>query len=329
MHNLHQLEQNICNIKSEIDFNRTAIDVFYFQYNNNNIYRQWVDNIGVNIRDIKNINQIPFLPITLFKTQKVKSFRGEAEIIFTSSGTTGTNTSKHYIKTLELYKKSYTRTFNYFYGNINEYIILALLPSYLERKGSSLILMAKDLINKTNNRNSGFYLYNYNDLYNLLKKLKKQSKKVILLGVSFALLEFAEKYSINFPELIVMETGGMKGKRKEILRPELHSILKNSFGIEKVHSEYGMTELMSQSYSKGDGLFSSPPWMKILIRDTNDPLSLIKEGKSGGINVIDLYNLYSCSFISTQDLGLKKNDNFEILGRFDYSDVRGCNLLIS
>lgn len=323
------LEQKIRDIKNQEDFNTTALEVFYFQYSKNIIYKQWVDNIGVDTRMVQNIRQIPFLPISLFKTKEVKSFEGCGEIIFKSSGTTGKLASRHFVNKLSLYQEAYTKTFRYFYGDIEDYTILALLPSYMEREGSSLILMAADFINKSNNSRSGFYLYNYEELHQLLKELQTEKSKVLLLGVSFALLDFAEKYSLDFPELIVMETGGMKGKRKELLRSELHHILRNSFGVKSIHSEYGMTELMSQAYSQGNGLFQYPPWMKVLIRETNDPFKLIEDNKTGGINIIDLHNLYSCSFIATQDLGFVNSQRqFEIVGRFDFSDIRGCNLLI-
>jgi len=323
------LLSKIWSINSDNDFNTTALKVFYFQYESNIVYREWVDSLNIEISKIQYYTDIPFLPISLYKTHKIKSFSEEEEIVFSSSGTTGMTTSKHYVKDLNIYRDSYRKGFEYFYGDIENYTILALLPSYLEREGSSLIYMVEDLISLSKNDKSGFYLYNYNELFTVLNELKNSKKKVILLGVSFALLEFAEKYQIDFPELIVMETGGMKGKRKELLREELHSILCSSFGVNKIHSEYGMTELLSQAYSKGNSVFNTPPWMKILIRDTNDPLSLQSDNKSGGINVIDLSNIYSCSFIATQDLGKVLTDNsFEILGRFDNTDIRGCNLLV-
>ncbi len=323
------LENRIWSINNESDFNTTALEVFYFQYKNNKIYKKWVDYLVVDTKSITDSKSIPFLPISLFKTHKIRSFSGKEEVIFSSSGTTGMTTSKHYVYKTDLYKRSYRTAFENFYGDIKEYTVLALLPSYLERQGSSLIYMAEDLIQLSENEKSGFYLYNYDELFYVLNDLKKSKSKVLLLGVSFALLEFAEKYKLYFPDLIIMETGGMKGKRKELLREELHYILCNAFGVNKIHSEYGMTELLSQAYSKGNSVFDTPPWMKILIRDTNDPLSLQDKNKSGGVNIIDLSNLYSCSFIATQDLGKINNDNsFEILGRFDNSDIRGCNLLV-
>jgi phenylacetate-coenzyme A ligase PaaK-like adenylate-forming protein len=269
------------------------------------------------------------MPIGFFKSHRVVSGDFEPEIVFTSSGTTGITTSRHHIKSVELYIQSFMHGFRHFFGSAEQYTILALLPSYLEREGSSLVLMADQLIKRSHQTESGFFLHNYNKLADILVHLKTLKKPTILLGVTYALLDMAEQFPLYFPELIVMETGGMKGKRKEMVRDELHQQLMEGFGIDQVFSEYGMTELLSQAYSKGHGVFYTPPWMKILIRDTNDPLSILPEGQSGGINVIDLANIYSCSFIETQDLGRSHSDgSFEILGRFDNSDIRGCNLLI-
>jgi len=239
-------------------------------------------------------------------------------------------TSQHFVTDVSWYEASFRKAFELFYGDIKKYTVLALLPSYLEREGSSLIYMAADLIKQSENLNSGFYLYNHEELYLQLVKQKTEGKPTLLIGVTFALLDFVEQYQIDFPELVVMETGGMKGRRKEMIRDELHSILCKGFGVEVIHSEYGMTELLSQAYSKGEGIFKCPPWMRIVIRDTNDPLSLVAENKTGGISVIDLANINSCSFIATQDLGrLNGNGEFEVLGRFDNADIRGCNLLIA
>ena len=329
IHNIDNIKNEIFSIKTEEEFNKYSLQIFNFQYENNIIYRKWVDYLKINPKEINLYKDIPFLPISLFKSHKICSNEDNFVEVFTSSGTTSSVNSHHYIHDLDLYKNSYLGAFNNFYGNIEDYTILALLPSYLERKGSSLIMMVEDLILKSKKQDSGFYLRNLNDLKDTLIRLKLQGEKVLLIGVSFALLEFAENYHIDFPELIVMETGGMKGRRKELLRSELHSILCKSFGVNKIHSEYGMTELLSQAYSKGDGIFKCPPWMKILIRESNDPLSLEKAKNSGGINIIDLCNIYSCSFISTQDLGkLYSDGSFEVLGRFDNSDVRGCNLML-
>lgn len=279
---------------------------------------------------VKSVEQIPFLPIEFFKAHKVLSTAGAVELTFTSSGTTGITTSSHYVTDKTWYEDSFRHAFNLFYGDVKDYTVLALLPSYLEREGSSLIYMVNDLIKQSNNSNNGFFLYNHDDLYQQLKKQQHAQKPTLLIGVTFALLDFIENYRINFPELIVMETGGMKGRRKEMIREELHSILCDGFGVSAIHSEYGMTELLSQAYSLGDGIFVCPPWMKIIIRDTNDPISTLPNGKTGGINVIDLANINSCSFIATQDLGKTfTNGSFEVLGRFDQSDIRGCNLLIA
>lgn len=310
-------------------FNELCIELFRFQYKNNTVYGQFVDFLGKNPTIIKHYRDIPFMPIGFFKSHRVVSGDFEPEIVFTSSGTTGITTSRHHIKSVELYIESFMHGFHHFFGSAEKYTILALLPSYLEREGSSLVLMADQLIKRSHQTESGFFLHDYNKLADILVHLKTLKKPTILLGVTYALLDMAEQFPLYFPELIVIETGGMKGKRKEMVRDELHQQLMEGFGIDQVFSEYGMTELLSQAYSKGHGVFYTPPWMKILIRDTNDPLSILPEGQSGGINVIDLANIYSCSFIETQDLGRSHSDgSFEILGRFDNSDIRGCNLLI-
>jgi phenylacetate-coenzyme A ligase PaaK-like adenylate-forming protein len=278
--------------------------------------------------DVKHIEDIPFLPIQFFKTHQVVSTNNPIEKTFTSSGTTGSITSKHLVTDLTLYEGSYLEGFKHFYGNIEDYVVLALLPSYLERDGSSLIYMANDLISKSKQPESGFYLNNLVDLAQTILQLEASGQKTVLMGVSFALLDLIEQFQFNLKHTIVMETGGMKGRRKEIIRQELHHILRTGFGITQIHSEYGMTELLSQAYSKGNGVFDCPPWMKILTRDTEDALTLQKPNKTGGINVIDLANLNSCSFIATQDLGkVDENGQFEIIGRFDNSDIRGCNLM--
>ncbi len=254
----------------------------------------------------------------------------KVETTFTSSGTTGMINSKHLVTDISWYEESFRRAFEIFYGDIKDYCILALLPSYLEREGSSLIYMAEDLVKRSANPDSGFFLYNHDELFQQIKKQQQIKRPTLLIGVTFALLDFVEQYPINFPELIVMETGGMKGRRKEMIREELHETLCKGFGVDAIHSEYGMTELLSQAYSKGNGIFNCPPWMKVITRDTNDPVSTLDTDKTGGINVIDLANINSCSFIATQDLGrVYKDGSFEVLGRFDNSDIRGCNLLIA
>ncbi|GMT45910.1 MAG: acyltransferase [bacterium] len=323
------IEKQIFSIKSEEDFNARVLETFYYQYTQNSVYHQFVDELGMTAAAVKNYREIPFLPIEFFKTHKVVCGDFEPETIFQSSGTTGITTSHHFVKSIRLYEQSLLRGFELFFGRPGEYVFLALLPSYLERTGSSLVQMADLLIRLSNDENSGFYLNDYDNLATILTRLKRQKKKVILLGVTYALLDLAEQFPMNFPGLILMETGGMKGKRREMIREELHASLQSAFGVEHIFSEYGMTELLSQAYSKGRGIFSTPPWMKVLIRDINDPLSLMPESNSGGINVIDLANIHSCSFIATQDLGkLYASSDFEVLGRFDNSDVRGCNLLV-
>ena len=309
------------------NFEALALEIFRFQFENNPVYKTFAKGIGKTTGNVKSLFEIPFLPVELFKTQKIYCGEKEPGIIFTSSSTTGKGESKHYVADVKLYEESFRKSFQLFYGEPKEHVILALLPSYLEREGSSLVYMADDLIRE--NTASGFYLNNYEELSVRLKELNSKNKKVLLLGVTYALLDLAEKFPQNLSSVVIMETGGMKGKRKEMIRDELHSILKNAFHVSGIHSEYGMTELLSQAYSKGNGIFNCPPWMKIMIREMNDPFSYAENGKTGGVNVIDFANLYSCSFISTSDLGKKYGDeSFEIIGRFDESDVRGCNLLV-
>jgi len=322
------LQEQIFNITSKEGFNTLALQVFRYQFENNKVYRSFCDLLYKHPSDVKNIEDIPFLPIQFFKTHDVVSSTVKSVVSFTSSGTTGSITSKHHITDLSVYEESYLRGFKRFYGDIEDYVVLALLPSYLEREGSSLIYMVDDLIKKSKHTESGFYLDNLDEINEKLITLDKSGQKVLLIGVSFALLDLIEQYQFKLNNTIVMETGGMKGRRKEIIRPELHQLLKGGFGIAKTHSEYGMTELLSQAYSKGDGIFECPSWMKVLTRDTEDPLSIQEVNKTGGINVIDLANINSCSFIATQDLGkVYVNGSFEVLGRFDNSDIRGCNLM--
>lgn len=323
------ISERIFQIKNDEDFISLALKMFHFQYNNNLIYKQFVDALDINPAAVDQIEKIPFFPIEFFKTHRITTGTFQEEITFTSSGTTGMQTSKHYIKNLALYEKSVLKGFRQFFGKPEEYVFLALLPSYLEREGSSLVHMAKKLMEWSGDSRSNFYLHDYEKLSQILDGLKKERKKVLLLGVTYALLDLAEQFPVHFSELILMETGGMKGNRKEMVREELHDQLTKTFGVKQIFSEYGMTELLSQAYSKGEGRFETPPWMRILIRDVNDPLSVLPKGANGGINVIDLANVYSCSFIATQDLGKKlPGGGFEVLGRFDNSDIRGCNLLV-
>ena len=316
-------------ISNQKQFEKIALKIFRFQYENNVVYREFCDFLKTNPQKVKSLEQIPFLPIQFFKSHNVVSNENPIQITFNSSGTTGMVTSKHLVTDVSLYEESYRSGFSQFYGNIEDYVVLALLPSYLEREGSSLIYMVEDLIQLSNNPDSGFYLHNHEELIEKLIALDNTGQNVILIGVTYALLDLIEKQKFQLKNTIIMETGGMKGKRKEMIREELHKQLCEGFGVTAIHSEYGMTELLSQAYSLGNGIFECPAWMQILIRDTEDALTYIKDGKTGGINVIDLANINSCSFIATQDLGKKNpNNSFEVLGRFDNSDIRGCNLMV-
>ena len=321
--------QDLFTISSHKQFEKMALKVFRFQYENNLVYRQFCDFLKVEKHNVKSLAQIPFLPIQFFKSHEVVSNSNAIQATFTSSGTTGMITSQHLVTDVSLYEQSYRLAFSEFYGNIEDYVVLALLPSYLERSGSSLIYMVQDLISLTNNEHSGFYLHNYDELIAKLTALDDAGQNVLLIGVTYALLDLVEQHHFQLKNTIIMETGGMKGKRKEMIREELHAILCKGFGVSSIHSEYGMTELLSQAYSLGDGVFECPSWMHVLIRDPEDALTYVADGKTGGVNVIDLANVNSCSFIATQDLGKKQpNNSFEILGRFDHSDIRGCNLMV-
>ncbi len=323
------LSETVFSIENEEDFEKTAIRVFKHQYTNCAIYQRFCNLLGITQTSVKESKNIPHLPIEFFKYSKITSTQSSVKQIFSSSGTTGIITSKHYVTDLSIYEKSFRKGFQHFYGNITDYTVLALLPSYLEREGSSLVYMVDTLIRDSQQPKSGFYLDELDDLITSLKTLISQNKKIILIGVSFALLDLIEKYDIQLhPDTIVMETGGMKGRRKEIIREELHKLLTQGFGTPRIHSEYGMTELLSQAYSNGNGIFNCPPWMRVSVRDPEDALTILETGKTGGINIIDLANINSCSFIATQDLGKTyTNGSFEVLGRFDHSDIRGCNLM--
>lgn len=322
------LIDHIFDIRNEADFLRRALDVFAYQYHNIESYRKFCNLTGTNPELVDSLEKIPFLPIQFFKSQHIIPKLITPDSIFTSSGTTGQVTSKHYVADLKIYEKAFLKIFKQFYGNPEDYVILALLPSYLEREGSSLIYMVEKLIDASGKTESDFYLHNLDELATKIKHLESQKRKSLLIGVSYALLDLIEKHQFKLRNTIVMETGGMKGKRKEMIKEELHAILKNGFGTSKIHSEYGMTELLSQAYSTGEGVFKTPSWMKILTRDSEDALSYVV-GRTGGINVIDLANIYSCSFIATQDLGTVYPDgSFEVKGRFDNSDIRGCNLMV-
>lgn len=303
------------------------------QYHYNDLYRSYVDSIRVIPEKVDSIEKIPFLPISFFKTHEVKTTDFNPEIIFESSGTTGETTSRHFVKSLSLYKKSFLKAFQLFYGNPHEWCILGLLPGYLERKNSSLIVMVDDLIKRCYHSSSDFYLYDHRKLSGTLLHNEIKGTPTMLIGVTYALLDFAEKYSLKLEHTVVMETGGMKGKREEITRDEVHTILKSKFGTNEIHSEYGMTELLSQAYSNRDGIFQCPPWMRVLVREYNDPFAITantdsQKASNGLVNIIDLANLYSCCFIATDDVGrIYRNNSFEIMGRRDSSDLRGCSLL--
>ncbi len=320
------MQSDIFNIKSDEEFEEIALHLFSYQIINNPIYKNYAKLVLKN-KIPKNIYEIPFLPIDFFKSNEVICKNKNIETIFLSSGTGGER-SKHLVSDIELYKHSFLKSFELFYGDVSQYCILSLLPSYREQGASSLVYMVDELIKESKNKLSGFYLNNYEKLAETINVLEEKNQKTILFGVTYALLDFAEQFPTKLKSTIIIETGGSKGKRKEYIKEELHNILKQSFCLENIHSEYGMTELLSQSYSKSNGVFKSPPWKKIIIRDPHDPFSIVETNKTGGINIIDLANIYSCPFIATQDLGKTYEDeSFSILGRFDNSDLRGCNQL--
>ncbi len=322
-------DSRIFDISTEKEFHNLALDIFGYQYDKTKVYREFCDHLRISPGSVNSIDQIPFLPIEFFKSRKVLAESMDATLHFKSSGTTGAVTSSHYVADPGLYRQSFNLGFRKFYGPADQYCILALLPSYLERQDSSLVYMVQDLIEQSPFEESGFYLSELDLLAGHLEELNGSGTKVILFGVTFALLDLATEFKFPLRNTTVIETGGMKGRRKEMVREEIHGILKESWGLKNIHSEYGMTELLSQAYSKGEGNFYTPEWMRISIRDPEDPLRQIGEGVTGGINVIDLANIHSCSFIATQDLGkLHKDGGFEVLGRFDHSDIRGCNLMV-
>lgn len=325
------LPEEIFSVADTQSFEKIALEIFRFQAHECPVYRQYINLLGIDPLVVDNILKIPFLPISFFRDHLVITAGGEPEKIFLSSGTTGMVQSRHAVKSLALYDESLTRAFRRFYGEPSLYAVMGLLPSYLEREGSSLIYMVKKLADLTGNNAGGFFLDNSDALLRAVGDAHRANLKVLLFGVTFALLDLAEKHPCNLSDVIIMETGGMKGRRHEMVREELHGILKSAFNVSAVHSEYSMTELLSQAYSLADGLFTTPLWMKILIRDSHDPSSHTTEaGASGGISVIDLANIYSCSFIATADLGrMRPGWQFEVLGRFDEADIRGCNLLVS
>lgn len=314
-------------IGSPGEFNAFAIDLFHLHAEKNPVYRSFLAALRIEKRMIRSVEEIPFLTIGAFKNHKVLLDSVASALVFTSSGTTGANTSAHHVPWPELYERSFLTSFRSAYGDPKEWRILALLPSYLERSGSSLVLMAERLIALSGDPLSDTYLDRYHELSEVLQR--SEGRRTLLLGVTFALLDLAEQHPQLLKNCVIMETGGMKGRRKEMVRAEVHAKLKAAFGVDRIHSEYGMTELLSQAWSQGDGIYTPPPWMKIRIRDVNDPVATVAPGRTGGIDILDLANIASCPFISTQDLGrLFPDGSFEVLGRFDHSDMRGCNLLV-
>ncbi len=326
------LLQKIFSANLKNNFEAVALEVFRFQAQNNPVYAQYIKYLKKDYQKVYKIEDIPFLPIEFFKTKKIVSkyhyLPDNQFIVFKSSGTTQTGRSRHYIYNINVYEQSFFSGFENFFGQPSDYVILALLPSYIEAGDSSLVYMVKKLIDATGKPESGFFLHNFDELSERLKLLKNRAQKVILFGVSYALLDFSKYCDENFEDLIIIETGGMKGRRKELTREELHNTIKKGLGVKRVYSEYGMTELLSQAYLTDEGFFVPASTMKVMIRDINDPFSYLPKFKTGGVNIIDLSNLYSCSFIETKDLGRQNNTGFEVLGRFDNSDIRGCNLLI-
>lgn len=325
-------EQSI--FHNNADFEHLACQLFKYQYENNELYGAYCKSIGISSGEIHSTRDIPFLPIGFFKTHEVITGKFVPQIIFESSGTTGVVPSRHSVKDVSLYKKSFQKAFELFYGKVEGLTVIGLLPSYLERGHSSLVYMVNDLIEQSGNPDSGFYLNDYEQLFYKLRELEARNKSVLLVGVTFALLDFAEKYQMSLHNTIIMETGGMKGRREEWTRSQVHAFLSEKLKVETIHSEYGMTELMSQAYSRGKGIFRCPPWMKVVLRNEQDPLQVLpdpgrNENKQGIINIIDLANIHSCAFIATDDLGkLYPDGSFEVLGRIDNSDLRGCSLLV-
>lgn len=325
---LPNFQHKVFRIATRGEFNAAAIELFLYQAKNNAVYQNFLKLLNVDPLQVKTTEDIPFLPIEVFKHHDVMTGEFDPEVIFTSSGTTSAATSRHLVRDASLYTESFTTGFNHFYGDPRDYRILALLPSYLERSGSSLVYMVEKLMQQSNHPENGFYLDDLKGLANKLNVAGDEGQKTLLIGVSYALLDLAEQFPQELPGTIIMETGGMKGRRKEITREELHNQLCSAFGVTEIHSEYGMTELLSQAYSSGNGIFRGPPWMQVMVREQDDPMKYCI-GKTGGINVIDLANIDSCAFIATGDLGRVEEDgSFAVLGRFDFSDVRGCNLMV-
>ena len=324
-----QLLERVFEVDGDTAFNAQALELFHLHAAHNPVYRGFLNGLGVTADAVDSLERIPFLPISAFKNHRVLLEGLDPTSHFTSSGTTGATTSVHHVPWPSVYERSFMRSFTRAYGNPATWRIVALLPAYLEREGSSLVYMAQRLIEATEDPLSGTYLYKYEEVSALLRRSEAEGKPTLLLGVTFALLDLAEYFPQPLPHTVLMETGGMKGRRPEIVRDELHRILKEAFRVPAIHSEYGMTELLSQAWSKGEGRYTAPPWMRVMVRDPNDPLGYLPHGRTGGLNVIDLANVASCPFIATQDLGRIHHDcTFDVLGRFDHSDLRGCNLLM-
>ena len=327
MSNITDFKAKIFSISQET-FQDAALELFFYHANTNPVYKKYVNLLNIEIDKVDSVFKIPFLPIELFKNHIIVPDKLNYNLIFESSGTTGVQPSRHHITDIKLYEQSIIAGFRHFYGNPEDFVFFALLPSYLERTHSSLVYMANFLMRESRTEAGGFYLYNYAELAENLEIEKNGKRKIFLIGVSFALLDFADAYNINLSEAVIMETGGMKGRREELIREELHEVLNTAFNAPSIHSEYSMTELLSQAYSKNGGVFKCPPWMKILIREPNDPFTYCQSGQAGGINIIDMANMFSCPFIATQDLGKLNDDgSFEVLGRFDNAEIRGCSLL--
>ncbi|MCB9000180.1 MAG: acyl transferase [Bacteroidales bacterium] len=321
--------RDIFSIQNELQFQKLALDIFHYQSENVAVYKEFISHLNIDPSKITNYQDIPFIPVELFKSREIIAAGKKPEIIFESSTTTGSVPARHFVADKGIYEESFLKGFKKFYGDPADICILALLPSYLERSGSSLVYMAEKLISASEHAESGFYLSDHDKLLSVLKELKKKGQKTLLLGVSFALIELAEKFDVDLDGIIIMETGGMKGRRKEMVREDLHNFLKERFHVKDIHSEYGMTELLSQAYSSGDGIYRCVPWMKVMIRDSYDPFQMVTDGNTGNINIIDLANFYSCSFIAASDMGRMRHDgSFEVLGRTDNSDIRGCNLMV-
>ena len=326
-----ELEDKVFGVQQQ-DFERVALELFHLQAKENSLYRSFTHALHIDPDMVNSVASVPFMPISFFKNHNVVTGSFDPEVIFESSGTTRTGNSRHLVKYTELYRRSFVKAFELFYGSPADWCIVGLLPSYLERNNSSLVMMVDELVKLSNHKNSGFYLYEHQKLANVIKENEAAAQRTLLIGVTFALLDMAEEFGFSLKHTTVMETGGMKGRRKELTRDEVHSILKSAWQLDAIHSEYGMTELLSQAYSSGDGIFKCPPWMKIILRDEDDPLTIkpltSSSVQTGLINVIDLANIHSCAFIATDDIGkLYPDGSFEVIGRMDSSDVRGCSLM--